>query len=78
MVLSTAGMIVAIPIMGGWFRGMVVTPPENGCSIVKFMDYGGYSNITVESMRQIRADFMSLPFLATECTLSGVLPVEGS
>jgi A-kinase anchor protein 1 len=42
-----------------------------------FVDYGGYSRVMASSLRQIRADFMSLPFQAIECLLANVGPVNG-
>lgn len=43
-----------------------------------FVDYGGYSRVLVSSLRQIRADFMTLPFQAIECLLANVAPMSGN
>ena len=43
-----------------------------------FVDYGGYSRVMASSLRQIRADFMSLPFQAIECLLANVGPANGT
>ena len=75
-------------MMGGWYRGMIVEVegpgsdgPDGGrdqCQCrVKFVDYGGYSRMSSSSLRQIRYDFMSLPFQATECRLAGIKPPSG-
>jgi len=42
-----------------------------------FVDYGGYSRVPASCLRQIRADFMSLPFQSVECFLANVAPVDG-
>lgn len=42
-----------------------------------FVDYGGYSRVSASCLRQIRADFMTLPFQAIECLLANVGPVSG-
>lgn len=42
-----------------------------------FVDYGGYSRVSASSLRQIRADFMTLPFQAIECLLANVAPASG-
>lgn len=42
-----------------------------------FVDYGGYSRVSASSLRQIRADFMTLPFQAIECLLANVAPTSG-
>ena len=44
---------------------------------VCFVDYGGYSRIPASCLRQIRADFMSLPFQAVECLLANIAPTLG-
>ena len=37
---------------------------------IKYLDYGGYHSISVDSLRQIRTDFLSLPFqVITDCCL---------
>lgn len=41
-----------------------------------FVDYGGYARVPASSLRQIRADFMSLPFQAVECLLANVAPLN--
>lgn len=70
------GMICAVPIMGGWFRGVIIRVFDNEECQVMFVDYGGYSRIPTSSLRQIRADFMSLPFQASECYLANVAPCD--
>ncbi len=42
-----------------------------------FVDDGGYSRVPASSLRQIRADFMTLPFQAIECLLANVAPASG-
>lgn len=72
-----AGVICAAPVMDGWFRAQIVHVYDNmeQCD-VKFVDYGGYSCIPVASLRQIRSDFMTLPFQAAEFYLASVKPVD--
>lgn len=70
-------MIVATPIMSGWYRAMIVDVFENDECEVKFVDYGGFSRLPVASLRQIRVDFMTLPFQASECYLANVKPAKG-
>ena len=45
---------------------------------VKFVDYGGYSSVPVGDLRQIRSDFMNLPFLAVEVLLTSLCPANGA
>lgn len=75
------GILVAATVSSlvpGWFRAMIVgvSEDESFCD-VKYVDYGGTSRLETSSLRQIRVDYMNLPFQACECYLSDVLPVEG-
>lgn len=56
---------------GCWYRCLVVSydEKENICTI-KYVDYGIYDSVQVEDLRQIRTDFLSLPFQAVECYLT--------
>lgn len=76
----TVGIIVAatVPALPGWYRAMIigVSEDEAFCD-VKYVDYGGCSRLETSSLRQIRMDFMNLPFQACECYLADVLPAEG-
>ena len=73
-----ASSICAAPVAGGWYRAQVVAfYPDTDEIDVRFMDYGGYSRIPAALARQIRTDFMSLPFQAEECYLANVMPVSG-
>jgi len=71
-----SGMICAVPIMGGWFRAVVTKVYDSEECDVMFVDYGGFSRLPVSSLRQIRYDFMSLPFQASECYLANVEPIS--
>ncbi|XP_074603983.1 KH domain-containing protein akap-1-like [Brevipalpus obovatus] len=70
------GVICSVPMMGGWYRAMVVSIlGEDECE-VKFVDYGGYEKVSISSLRQIRYDFMTLPFQASECYLANIKPTD--
>ena len=55
---------------------MVSHDEETGSCDVKFLDYGGYSGLPVDSLKQIRTDFLSLPFQAIECYLANIQPED--
>ena len=61
--------VCAAPCEGGWYRCQIVSYDEetNSCD-VKYLDYGGYASLSVDSLKQIRTDFLSLPFQAIEVT----------
>ncbi|CAH1957628.1 unnamed protein product [Acanthoscelides obtectus] len=57
----------------GWYRAMVLSSdPETEMSYVKFLDYGGFAYVENSKLRQIRGDFMLLPFQAAEGILANI------
>lgn len=44
---------------------------------MKFLDYGGFAYVENSKLRQIRGDFMLLPFQAAECVLANIKSVTG-
>lgn len=71
------GVICAAPVMDGWFRAQVVQYyPDSDEVDVKFCDYGGYTRMQAHFLRQIRCDFMTIPFQASECYLANVTPID--
>lgn len=63
------------PAIDGWYRAQVVSSnEETQTSEIKFVDYGGYMAVNNSVLRQIRQDFMTLPFQATECYLANIKP----
>lgn len=70
------GVICAAPMMDSWYRAVIVAVSEESdeCEI-KFVDYGGYSQVSWNDLRQIRSDFMTLPFQAVEVYLANITPL---
>lgn len=59
-----------------WYRAIVLSSDdETDTSYIKFLDYGGYAYVENDKLRQIRQDFILLPFQASECFLSNVKPL---
>ncbi|KAI1293589.1 A-kinase anchor protein 1, mitochondrial [Halotydeus destructor] len=71
----SVGIVVAVPSVHGWHRALVVSVNDEECE-VKFLDYGGFWKVPVAALKQIRIDFMYLPFQATECFLADIKPVN--
>ncbi|KAK0041002.1 A-kinase anchor protein 1 mitochondrial [Biomphalaria pfeifferi] len=72
------GIICVCENDGCWYRAMIMGPEnEDGETQVKFVDYGGYAVLPVSSLKQIRTDFMSLPFQAVECFMANITPNQG-
>ncbi|KAK3591532.1 hypothetical protein CHS0354_031644 [Potamilus streckersoni] len=71
------GVICAAPMLNGWYRAQIMAVCEemNECD-VKYVDYGGYSRIQSSMLKQIRSDFMTLPFQAVECYMANVTPLQ--
>merc|ERR1712226_1804039 len=58
-----------------WYRCQVVSfnSVDDTCDI-KFVDHGGYTTVPVSALRQLKADFLRLPFQAIEVYLAHVNP----
>lgn len=75
--LLTEGSICAAPTENNWYRAQVIsTSEENDTSVVKLVDFGGYLTVDNDQLKQIRSDFMTLPFQATEALLAFVKPAN--
>ncbi|XP_076042507.1 A-kinase anchor protein spoonbill isoform X2 [Oratosquilla oratoria] len=66
----SGGTVCAALVNGQWQRCMVVSCEEN-CSL-NLLDLGGVVNVPIENLRQIRSDYLTLPFQAAQCILHGV------
>lgn len=79
MNIITVNIICVAPLETGWFRAQIVKVNDETDEVtVKLVDYGGYVVMSALSLKQIRSDFMDLPFQAVECRLAHVAPPEGS
>lgn len=71
----TENAICVSAVQGSWYRVQIVShSSEDQHCLVKYLDYGGYANVPVTSLRQIRTDFMAVPFQSIECVLSNLKP----
>jgi len=69
--------VCVAPCDGGWYRCQVVAYEEDtGMCDIKYLDYGGYHSIPATQLKQIRTDFLSLPFQAIECYLANIHPTD--
>ncbi|XP_051891379.1 LOW QUALITY PROTEIN: A kinase (PRKA) anchor protein 1b [Pristis pectinata] len=73
------GIICAAPaVEGAWWRAQVVAFFEETNEVeIRYVDYGGYERVKIEVLRQIRSDFVSLPFQGTEVLLDNIMPLPG-
>ncbi|NWU93960.1 TDRKH protein, partial [Upupa epops] len=71
-----AGDIVAAPYMEGrdWYRARVLGTLPSGNLDLYYVDFGDNGEAPLEALRALRSDFLSLPFQAIECSLTGVAP----
>lgn len=71
------GVICVAPVMDGWYRAQVTAvDDDNDECDVKFVDYGGFSRLSGSVLRQIRSDFMTLPFQGIECYMANITPLQ--
>lgn len=71
------GIICAAPgLDGAWLRAQVISYFEETSEVeLRYVDYGGYDKVKVDTLRQIRSDFLSLPFQGAEVLLDNVVPL---
>lgn len=62
-------------IDGHWYRLQIIEHwPDDSKCLAKYLDYGGYCYVQTTDIRQIRTDFMTIPFQAIETYLSDIKP----
>lgn len=71
------GSLLAVFSDDKWYRCQVVSFNENKDSCdVKFVDHGGYTTVQVSELRQLRSDFVRLPFQALEVYIAHISPAN--
>lgn len=62
-------------IDGHWYRLQIIDhQPDDSHCLAKYLDFGGYCYVQTTDLRQIRTDFMTIPFQAIEVYLSDIKP----
>ncbi|XP_062241583.1 A kinase (PRKA) anchor protein 1b [Platichthys flesus] len=76
---AEVGVICAAPaVEGAWWRAQVITFYKETNEVeIRYVDYGGYDRVKIDSLRQIRSDFVTLPFQGAEVLLDSIAPIPG-
>uniref|UniRef100_A0A4W3HXH6 Tudor domain-containing protein n=1 Tax=Callorhinchus milii TaxID=7868 RepID=A0A4W3HXH6_CALMI len=76
---TEVGVICAAPAVdGAWWRAQVVAYLKETNEVeIRYVDYGGYERVKMDVLKQIRSDFVTLPFQSTEVLLDNIVPVPG-
>ncbi|KAM6932952.1 A kinase (PRKA) anchor protein 1b [Xenentodon cancila] len=76
---AEVGVICAAPAVdGAWWRAQVITFYKDANEVeIRYVDYGGYDRVKIDSLRQIRSDFVTLPFQGAEVLLDNITPLPG-
>ncbi|KAM3856496.1 A-kinase anchor protein 1, mitochondrial isoform 1-T6 [Vipera latastei] len=71
------GVVCAAPgVEGAWWRAQVVGYFKDVSEVeIRYVDYGGYERVKIDTLRQIRSDFVTLPFQGAEVLLDNVVPL---
>uniref|UniRef100_A0A3B4E1H8 Tudor domain-containing protein n=1 Tax=Pygocentrus nattereri TaxID=42514 RepID=A0A3B4E1H8_PYGNA len=74
-----AGVVCAAPSAdGGWWRAQVIQHYNDSDTVqIRYVDYGGYITVNLSTLRQIRSDFVALPFQGSEVMLENIAPLPG-
>ena len=76
----SVGVICAAPWIDqlAYCRGFILSTDEaSGLCKVRYVDHGSTVEMPIYNLRQIRSDFLRLPFQATECYLWNIEPLDG-
>ncbi|KAF4082335.1 hypothetical protein AMELA_G00150370 [Ameiurus melas] len=75
-----AGVLCAAPSPDGtWWRAQVIQHYKDSNFVqIRYVDYGGYVTVNLASLKQIRSDFVTLPFQASEVMLENIAPSPGT
>nr|AAI39890.1 Akap1b protein [Danio rerio] len=73
------GVICAAPAVdGAWWRAQVISFYKDSTEVeIRYVDYGGYDRVKIDTLRQIRSDFVTLPLQGTEVLLDNIAPLPG-
>ncbi|XP_024153659.1 A kinase (PRKA) anchor protein 1b isoform X2 [Oryzias melastigma] len=76
---AEVGVICAAPAgEGAWWRAQVITFYKESNEVeIRYVDYGGYDRVKIDALRQIRSDFVTLPFQGAEVLLDNIAPLPG-
>lgn len=76
---AEVGVICAAPAVdGAWWRAQVISFYKESNEVeIRYVDYGGYDRVKSDTLRQIRSDFVTLPFQGTEVLLDNIAPLPG-
>ncbi|XP_070986699.1 A-kinase anchor protein 1, mitochondrial-like [Oncorhynchus clarkii lewisi] len=76
---AEVGVICAAPaVEGSWWRAQVISFYKDTNEVeIRYVDYGGYDRVKIDTLRQIRSDFVTLPFQGAEVLLDNIAPLLG-
>ncbi|KAI1893406.1 hypothetical protein AGOR_G00123400 [Albula goreensis] len=76
---AEVGVICAAPaVEGAWWRAQVISFFKDSNEVeIRYVDYGGYDRVKIDTLRQIRSDFVTLPFQGAEVLLDNIAPLPG-
>ncbi|XP_014018688.1 A-kinase anchor protein 1, mitochondrial [Salmo salar] len=76
---AEVGVICAAPaVEGAWWRAQVISFYKDTNEVeIRYVDYGGYDRVKIDTLRQIRSDFVTLPFQGAEVLLDNIAPLPG-
>ncbi|CAD6234424.1 GSCOCG00001917001-RA-CDS [Cotesia congregata] len=73
-----SGMIVVAQWYNKWVRAYVEQPDIEGLQhLLRLVDHGGFWKFSSAELRQIRSEFLTLPFQTLEVNLAYVRPING-
>ncbi|KAM6384359.1 RING finger protein 17 [Alca torda] len=63
---------------GNWYRAQIIGLPSCQEVTVKYIDFGNVANLTLNDIRRIKKEFLSIPEKAIRCRLAYIEPYKGA
>lgn len=57
-----------------WYRAEIISTPENDQCEIFFVDYGDREVVNLDSVLELRTDFLRLRLQAVECSMANIKP----
>lgn len=61
-----------------WYRARIIDSSQDDVYVLHFFDFGNTETVAVDNVRVCPEGLLSLPVMALECSLSGIVPASGS
>ena len=67
------GVLCSVPTQNGWYRAVTLAyEPDQDEVVVRFIDYAGFARLPRANLRQMHADYVTLPLQMQQTAASAI------